>query len=279
MGAMDKKTIFAVLSFYKDQGGNFLDAATTYQNEQSEIWIGEWLASKPGLRGFDGIVHANTTGNGTKSLNLSLEASFKKLQTHYIDILFVHWWDFTTSIPGLMQSLNTVCDQGKVLYLGISDTPAWIVSKANEYASAKGLRQFIASCAGVPSEAATSRRKEQREAVAGKGRNVASPRENHVKCGAQAYVLHKAPYVFPIVGGRKIEHLLGNIEALSVELSTEDLLEIEGAVDFDPGFPLNFISPMAKNGGKGPVDIPFTDMSGKFDYVQGPYPIRPYQAS
>ena len=41
-----------------------------------------------------------------------------------------------------MQSLNTMVTQGKVLYLGISDTPAWVVSKANEYARQNGLRQF-----------------------------------------------------------------------------------------------------------------------------------------
>ncbi len=71
-------------------------------------------------------------GNNSKSLRLSVEASLKKLQTNYIDILYVHWWDFTTSIPELMLSLNSLVEQGKVLYLGISDTPAWIVSKANE---------------------------------------------------------------------------------------------------------------------------------------------------
>lgn len=82
-----------------------------------------------------------------------------------------------------------------------------------------------------------------------------------------------------------------------MELSAEDLAEIEGAVDFDPGFPLNFISPMAKSGAKGPKDILFTDMSGKFDCVEGHFvsrifsylswvfmltqrqPIRPHQAS
>ena len=84
----------------------------------------------------------NTTGNGTKSLHTSLEASLKKLQTSYIDLLYVHWWDFSTSIPEVMQSLNTLVQQGKVLYLGISDTPAWIVSKANEYARQNGMRQF-----------------------------------------------------------------------------------------------------------------------------------------
>lgn len=330
MGAMDKKTVFQVLDFYKDQGGNFLDAANTYQNEQSEIWIGEWMASKPGLRdqmvvatkygfgyeiykGFDGIIHANMTGNGTKSLNLSLDASLKKLQTHYIDIMFVHWWDFTTSIPELMHSLNTVCDQGKVLYLGISDTPAWVVAKANEYARGHGLRQFVvyegrwsaadrdferdilSMCAaegmGImpwgPLGGGNFKTEEQRAAALGQGRNMAPPREKDIKVSevlekiakrkktalttiALAYILHKAPYVFPIVGGRKIEHLKGNIEALSLALSPEEMEEIEGAVEFDPGFPLNFISPMAKSGGKGPGDVVFTDMSGKFDYVEGP---------
>lgn len=52
------------------------------------------------------------------------------------------WWDYTTSIPELMHSLDTMVKQGKVLYLGISDTPAWIVSKANEYARNHGLRPF-----------------------------------------------------------------------------------------------------------------------------------------
>jgi hypothetical protein len=58
---------------------------------------------------------------------------------------------------------------------------------------------------------------------------------------ALAYVLHKTPYVFPIVGGRKVEHLKGNIEALSLELSDAELDEIDKAVPFDVGFPLNFL--------------------------------------
>lgn len=74
----------------------------------------------------------NYAGNSTKSLRVSVDASLKKLQTDYIDLLYVHWWDFTTSIPELMQSLNQMIQAGKVLYLGVSDTPAWVVSKANE---------------------------------------------------------------------------------------------------------------------------------------------------
>lgn len=127
------------------------------QDEESEKWVGEWMEKKQNRdelviatkfttafragRGDEEII-INSSGNGTKSLHVSLEASLKKLKTSYVDILYVHWWDFTCSIPELMQSLNTMVLQGKVLYLGISDTPAWVVSKANEYARQKGFRQF-----------------------------------------------------------------------------------------------------------------------------------------
>jgi aryl-alcohol dehydrogenase-like predicted oxidoreductase len=61
----------------------------------------------------------------TKALKHSLEASLKKLKTDYIDILYIHWWDYSTSIPELMHALDDHVKSGKVLYLGISDTPAW----------------------------------------------------------------------------------------------------------------------------------------------------------
>ena len=92
-------------------------------------------------------------GNNSKALHLSVEASLKKLRTSYIDILYLHWWDYTTSVEEVMNSLHALVMQGKVLYLvcdripcslcgsdidifaqGVSDTPAWVVSKANNYA-------------------------------------------------------------------------------------------------------------------------------------------------
>lgn len=69
----------------------------------------------------------NSHGNGSKSLRISVNASLARLKTDYIDLLYVHWWDYTTSIPELMQSLNQLVLAGKVIYLGISDTPAWVV--------------------------------------------------------------------------------------------------------------------------------------------------------
>lgn len=71
-------------------------------------------------------------GNHAKSLKISVEASLKKLQTDYIDLLYVHWWDFSTSVEELMNSLHALVLSGKVLYLGISDTPAWVVVKCND---------------------------------------------------------------------------------------------------------------------------------------------------
>lgn len=72
-------------------------------------------------------IMANYVGNGTKSLHVSVNASLRKLQTDYIDLLYIHWWDYSASIPEVMQSLNQLVATGKILYLGISDAPAWIV--------------------------------------------------------------------------------------------------------------------------------------------------------
>lgn len=87
--------------------------------------------------------------------------------------------------------------------------------------------------------------------------------------------MHKAPYVFPIVGGRKIEHLKGNVEALELELSDEDMSDIDNAAPFDAGFPMNFLG--GPKGAKGPGDVWLTNMAGYFDYVESGKPIRPFQ--
>jgi aryl-alcohol dehydrogenase-like predicted oxidoreductase len=104
------------------------------KNRDAMVIATKFTTTFPAPEGRPRMV-ANYAGNSTKSLRVSLEASLKKLQTDYIDVLYVHWWDFTTSVPELMQSLNALVASGKVLYLGVSDTPAWVVSKANECTS------------------------------------------------------------------------------------------------------------------------------------------------
>ncbi len=95
-------------------------------------------------RGNDAIAQKfNYIGNNTKSMRVSMEVSLKKLRTSYIDILYVHWWDYETSIPEVMDSLHNLVAAQKVLYLGICDNSAWVVSQANQYAMDHGKTPFV----------------------------------------------------------------------------------------------------------------------------------------
>lgn len=143
LGKCDKETTFGILDFFYENGGNFIDTANNYQAEESETWIGEWMAQHsnrdemviatkfttyyPTAPSAQKGIKSNFQGNHSKSLRVSLEASLKKLGTSYVDLLYIHWWDFSTSIEEVMRSLHHVVASGKVLYLGISDTPAWLV--------------------------------------------------------------------------------------------------------------------------------------------------------
>ncbi|KAJ6577770.1 aryl-alcohol dehydrogenase [NADP+] [Mycena capillaripes] len=307
LGEMDKESSFKLLDAYFDNGGNFIDTANNYQDESSESFVGEW-AEKRNIR--DQLVIAtkyttnfkarndafaqkvNYTGNNVKSMHLSVEASLKKLRTTYIDILYVHWWDWDTSVEEVMNGLHNLVVQGKVLYLGISDTPAWVVAQANQYARDHGKTPFViyqglwnvldrsfereiipmARAHGLAlapwnvvaaGKFRTDAEEEARRATGEKGRTTFNPEwernENEKKMSyalekvaaevgtksltavAIAYVLSKVPYCFPIIGGRKIEHLMSNIEALDISLSKEQIAFLEGVVPFDPGFPVTMI--------------------------------------
>ena len=215
-----------------------------------------------------------------------------------------------------MQSLNHLVAAGKVIYLGISDTPAWVVSKANEYARAHGFRQFsvyqgrwsaasrdmereiIPMCKvegmGIAPWGALGGGKfknaEQRQSSEGRAgavsdndikvsevlEKVAKRKNTIITSIALAYVMHKTPHVFPIVGGRKLEHLKGNIEALSVKLSQDDIKEIEEAIPFDLGFPGNFLwgntIPAAMQ------DVRLAGMGAQYDWVED-LKVRPVHSS
>ncbi|KAJ7681515.1 NADP-dependent oxidoreductase domain-containing protein [Mycena rosella] len=147
MGAMDKESYFKLLDVYFDADGNHIDTANMYQDGSSEEFIGDWVEARgnrdqlviaPKVR--DGSTqHKNLyLGNNARSLKLSIEESLKKLKTNYIDIFYVHYWDLHTSVEEIMDSLHNLVIAGTVIYLGISDTPAWFVVKANEYAKANG---------------------------------------------------------------------------------------------------------------------------------------------
>src|SRR4029434_10277948 len=73
----------------------------------------------------------------------AVEASLKRLQTDYIDLYWVHIWDQITPVEEVMRALDDLVRQGKVLYVGISDAPAWWIAQANTLATLRGWSPFV----------------------------------------------------------------------------------------------------------------------------------------
>lgn len=147
----DYQTSKNIFDTYKELGGNFLDTANRYTEGTSEKLCGEFiknerdywvLATKYTL--YEEYGNPNGAGNGKKNMVQSVEKSLKRLDTDYIDLLWVHAWDGTTKVEEIMRGLDDLISSGKVLYIGISDTPAWVVSKANAIAELKNWTSFAA---------------------------------------------------------------------------------------------------------------------------------------
>lgn len=135
---------------YREAGGNFIDTANMYTNGSSERLLGEFLE---GHR--DEVVLAtkytntlpgkdpNAGGNQRKNMMQAVEASLKRLKTDYIDLYWLHIWDQLTPVEEVMRAFDDLVSQGKVLYVGVSDAPAWWVAQANTLASLRGWSPFI----------------------------------------------------------------------------------------------------------------------------------------
>jgi aryl-alcohol dehydrogenase-like predicted oxidoreductase len=135
---------------YAEAGGNFIDTANRYTDGSSETIVGSLiegrrdrfiLSTKYSLTTHPG--DPNAGGNHRKNLTQSLEASLKRLRTEYIDLYWVHAWDFTTPVDEVMRALDDAVRAGKVLHVGISDAPAWIVAQANTLAEFRGWSAFV----------------------------------------------------------------------------------------------------------------------------------------
>lgn len=141
-----------ILATFTEAGGNFIDTANRYTEGTSEKIIGSFmskhdrdyyvLATKYSLH--DNLTNPNASGNNRKNMMRSVEASLKRLRTEYIDLFYLHIWDHLTPIDEVMRGLDDLVKQGKVNYIGISDTPAWIVSRGNTMAELMGWSQFVA---------------------------------------------------------------------------------------------------------------------------------------
>lgn len=143
-----------ILDRFLESGGNFIDTANAYTKGHSEKILGDHLGRHPHKR--DRAVIAtkfmvnlypgdpNGGGAGRKAVIAACEQSLRRLQTDYIDLYWMHVWDALTPIDETLRALDTLVEQGKVRYLGFSDTPAWKVAQAQTLATLRGWSPLIA---------------------------------------------------------------------------------------------------------------------------------------
>jgi aryl-alcohol dehydrogenase-like predicted oxidoreductase len=136
----DKETSHRIFERFAEAGGNFIDTSNNYTNGTSEHIVGECIhterdrfvvATKYTLRLTTGNnKDANLGGNSRKSMHRSVESSLRRLNTDYIDLLYLHMWDYVTPVEEVLRAVDDLIRAGKVLYFAFSDTPAWVVSYA-----------------------------------------------------------------------------------------------------------------------------------------------------
>ncbi len=147
----------AMLDQFADLGGNFIDTANGYTGGTSERFVGQLvkgqrerfvIATKfnnsTARAGVTFDRHPNASGNHRKSMTEALNASLTRLGTDYIDLYWVHAWDSITPVDETLRALDDAVRAGKILYIGMSNAPAWWIARANTMAELRGWSRFAA---------------------------------------------------------------------------------------------------------------------------------------
>jgi aryl-alcohol dehydrogenase-like predicted oxidoreductase len=149
----DEEAARAIFHRYLEAGGNFIDTADGYTNGRSEEMLGTFMAD---AKNRDRIVVAtkfsftgapgdpNAAGNGRKNIYRALEGSLRRLRTDYVDLYWLHFWDGLTPAEEVMETLGALVREGKVRYVGLSDTPAWYLARAQTLAELHGTARVCA---------------------------------------------------------------------------------------------------------------------------------------
>ena len=147
----DRDQTREIFDAYVGRGGNFIDTANVYTNGTAEQMVGEFARSRR-----DQLVIAtkytmptrpgdpNSGGNSRKSMLRSVEGSLSRLQTDYVDLLYLHMWDGTAPVEEVLRAMDDLVRAGKVLYVGMSDIPAWQVSRMQAIAELRSWAPLIA---------------------------------------------------------------------------------------------------------------------------------------
>lgn len=140
-----------IFNRYLERGGNFIDSANFYANGGSERQLAKLirgerdrlvLATKYSLTMRPG--DPNASGNHRKNMIRSVEASLGRLETDYLDLLYLHVWDRRTPVEEILRAFDDLVRAGKLLHAGISDSPAWQVSRMQAIAELRGWAPLIA---------------------------------------------------------------------------------------------------------------------------------------
>ena len=293
----DPKEAGLIVDTYLAAGGNFIDTADLYGEGKSEQLVGEKIEGRR-----DSVVLAtkysmvrrkgdpNASGNHRKNMMAAVEASLRRLKTEYIDLYYLHAWDASTPPDEILRAFDDLIRQGKILYIGISDTPAWQVSRMQAIAELRGWTQFAAlqieysllertverdlipmaremglgvipwsplggglltgkygSQPAVGSEGrasllqAAGKVRERTLNIAAVVRTVADRHGRTPSEIAIAWTLQNPAVAAPIIGARTLAHLEGNLKALEVAFTEDDLTELNNASSIELGFPHDFL--------------------------------------
>jgi aryl-alcohol dehydrogenase-like predicted oxidoreductase len=149
---LDEAGAADVFNAYLDLGGNFVDTADVYSGGRSEEMLGKFIAegklreriviaTKAGFAAGQGV---HSGGNGAKHIHAALEGSLERLRTDYVDLFWIHVWDSVTPAEELLETMNALVRSGKIRYWGMSNAPAWYVSKLATLAAVRGVTGPIA---------------------------------------------------------------------------------------------------------------------------------------
>ena len=148
-----------ILNAFAEKGGNYFDSANeVYQGGLSEQILGEFVNEDreryvvttkytntlPNMMNPAVKDHPNKAGNHKKSMVQSVENSLKRLNMDYIDLLWIHFWEYSTDIEDVMRNVNDLVQQGKILHFGLCNTPAWVVSRGQTIAAQRGWEPISA---------------------------------------------------------------------------------------------------------------------------------------
>ncbi|MER5183345.1 aldo/keto reductase [Streptomyces sp. NPDC002896] len=278
----EEATCREIYAAFREAGGNFVDTADVYTEGASETITGRLIAAER-----DAIVvgtkytlptdksDPNSGGNHRKSLRRSVETSLRRLGTDYVDLLWVHAWDQCTPAEETLRALDDLVRAGKVLAIGVSNTPAWVIARSDAIAELRGWNSFCALQLEYSLAARTPDRELlpmarnlglaisawsplargllARKPPGDDAQRLSPPLERALNIATEiaaelgttpaqvalAWVLQQG--LMPVIGARTMTQIRDNLTAVSVRLDASQLERLDAATRVRDGYPHDFL--------------------------------------